>query len=239
ARLVPVVAVVPGLRDLDGPVDELPPVAIDIVDDRIDHEITGLDRADTHIAAAGQEGLRARDPAPGVDAAEAQLLAGVELPAHDRVHPVAGHGDVGGGGRAHRAGARRAEVQRHALVTLVEPNALVIREDALRAEPRHRGVPQGQVQPAAMDPHLGDRVARGPAAWLGVDELAEAVEETALAVLYALARQRLAEAERGQLTHAVGQQRDAHAQLFHLRRALVHATGDATLVQGEREREPA
>jgi hypothetical protein len=37
----------------------------------------------------------------------------------------------------------------------------------------------------------------------------------------------------------VGQQRDAHAQLLHLRRALVHAAGDAAQVQGEREREPA
>ena len=37
----------------------------------------------------------------------------------------------------------------------------------------------------------------------------------------------------------VGQERDADAQLPHLRRALVHAAGDAALVQGEREGEPA
>ena len=95
------------------------------------------------------------------------------------------------------------------------------------------------MHPAAVDADLGDRVARGPAARLSVDELAEAVEEAAIEVLDPLGRQCLSEAERGQLAHAVGQQRDPHAQLLHLRRALVHAAGDAALVQGEREREPA
>ena len=82
ARLVPIVPFVAGLRDLCGPVDELLPLPVHIVHDRIDHEIAGLDRADAHVAAAGQEGLGARDPAPGIDAAEAELLARVELAAH-------------------------------------------------------------------------------------------------------------------------------------------------------------
>jgi hypothetical protein len=88
-------------------------------------------------------------------------------------------------------------------------------------------------------PTSGIRVARGPPARLGVDELAKAVEEAALAVLDPLARQRLAEPERGQLTHGVGQQRDPDSQLLHLGRALVHSAGDAALVQREREGEPA
>jgi hypothetical protein len=42
-----------------------------------------------------------------------------------------------------------------------------------------------------------------------------------------------------QLTHRVREQGDADAQLAHLRRALVDATGDAVLLQGKREGEPA
>src|SRR4029077_14398033 len=97
--------------------------------DRIDNEIAGLDRADAHVAAAGQEGLGARDPAPGIDAAEAELLARVELTAHGRVHPVARDHDVGGDGRARRAGRGRSEVQRYVPGVLVEPDTLVIGED--------------------------------------------------------------------------------------------------------------
>ena len=73
----------------------------------------------------------------------------------------------------------------------------MISEDTGRAEPLHRGAPEGQMQPAAVDADLGDRVARGPAARLGVDELAEAIEEAAIAVLDPLGRQCLPEAERG------------------------------------------
>src|SRR4029434_5902394 len=99
------------------------------------------------------------------------------------------------------------------------------------------GPPQREMRAAAMDAHLGDRVACGPPPRLGIDELAKAVEEAAFAVLDALAGQRLAEAERAQLTHRVREQGDADAQLAHLRRALIHATGDAVLLQGKREGE--
>jgi hypothetical protein len=70
---------------------------------------------------------------------------------------------------------RRPEVQGHAAVALVEPDALVIREDPRGAEPLHGGPPQREMRAAAMDAHLGDRVACGPPPRLGIDELAKAV----------------------------------------------------------------
>ena len=111
----------------------------------------------------------------------------------------------------------------------------------MRSAPRRARAPSQrmQVHPAAMHADLGERIPREPAARLGVDELAEAVEEAALAVLDALARQRLGEAERGHLAHGMGQQGDADAQLLHLGRALVHPAGDPALVQREREGQPA
>jgi hypothetical protein len=80
---------------------------------------------------------------------------------------------------------------------------------------------------------------RSPAARLGVDELAEAVEETALAVLDPLTRQRVAEAERRQLAHGVRQEGDADAERLHLGHALVHAAGEAALVERQREGQPS
>src|SRR4030095_8484767 len=111
-------------------------------------------------------------------------------------------------------------------------------EQARRPQSLHRGTPQRQVHPAPMNADLGDRVAGGAAARLGVDELAEAVEEAALAILYALARQRLAHAERGQLAHGVRQERDADTELSHLGCALVHAARKAALMERERQGEP-
>ena len=94
------------------------------------------------------------------------------------------------------------------------------------------------MQPAAMDHHLRVLVAGVLAALLLVDELAEAVEEAALAVLDAGRQQLVRDTERGEFAHRMRQQRDADAELLHLRRALVDRAGDAAPMQVEREREP-
>ena len=213
------------------------PVAVHVVDDRVDHDVAAVDRAGPHVAPTGQERLRPRDAAPRVDAGESQLFARVELPAHDRVDTVAGDRDVGLDRCADRARHPGPEVERHPLIGLVEPDALMVGEEARGAEPGHRGVPQGEMQPATMEAHLRERIAREPAARLGVDELTEAVEEAALTVLDALSRQHVAEAERRHLAHGVRQESDADAQLLHLGRALVHTARKAALVEGKREGE--
>ena len=69
------------------------------------------------------------------------------------------------------------------------------------------------------------------AARLAVDVLAKAVEENALEVLDARRLDLGLHAQGRQLAHAMGQQRDAHAQLFDLWHALVHVAGDAPLMQ--------
>ena len=130
-------------------------------------------------------------------------------------------------------------MQRHAPIVLLQPHALVIGEQSIGAEPLRSRGPQGQVKPPAMDAHLRHRVTAGSPTRLGVNELAEAVEEAAFAVLDALGGQRLAQAERRELAHGVRQQRDAHAELSNDRRALVHVTADSALVQREGQGQPA
>ena len=90
-----------------------------------------------------------------------------------------------------------------------------------------------------MDADFRVLVAGALAARLPVDELAEAVEEAALGVLDARAQQFVAQAERGQLAHRMRQQRDADAELLHVRRCLVDLGRDAARMQIERQRKPA
>ena len=73
---------------------------------------------------------------------------------------------------------------------------------------------------------------------LAVHALAEAVEEHALAVLDAHGLQLGQQAQRGQLLHAMRQQRDAHAEFLHIGRGFIHIAGDAALVQRQRKRQP-
>src|ERR1700722_12739228 len=88
-----------------------------------------------------------------------------------------------------------------------------------------------------MDAHLGILIAAEFSARLLVDQLAEAVEERALARLEAGREQRLVDAERRELAHRMRQQRDADAELLHLRRALIDATRDAAPMQVQRQRQ--
>src|SRR5262249_38860616 len=239
ARLVPVVPIVAWLRDLDRPVDELPPLAVDVIHDRIDHEVAVLDRAHAHVAPAGEVRLHARDSAPGIDAAEAELLRGIELPAHRGVDAVAGDGEVGGGGRARCARGRRAEVQGHPALALVDAETVMIRAQRVRAEALQCRLPEDEMRAPAVDAHLGDGVAGVPAARLGIDELAEAVEEAPLAVMDPLAGRGVTEPEGGQLAQGGGKGGDAYAEPAPRGRALVHAAGEPALVQSQREGEPA
>src|SRR5439155_16707593 len=175
--------------------------------------------------------------APGIDAGEGDALAGIELTADRGIHAVAGDGD----GAAHRRSLapRRclAKSDTHPVRIQLHADALAIVHDALRAETLDRRVEQHAMQLAAMDAQLGIFVARVAPARLLVDELAVPVEEGALLVLDRHLAQALLQAERRQLAHAVGQQRDADAELAYLLRRLVDAARDAALLQREREGE--
>src|SRR5215510_10819197 len=121
----------------------------------------------------------------------------------------------------------------HTAIVLIEPCTLMVDDEAIRAEPLHGSVPQRQVHATSVNADLGHGIAGAPAPRLCMDELAEAVEETALAVLDALTGQSLAEAERTQLAHGVWEKGDADAQLPHLGRALVYAAGETALLESE------
>jgi hypothetical protein len=84
------------------------------------------------------------------------------------------------------------------------------------ADPLAHGAVEREMQLAAMDADFRILIARRLAARLAVDQLAEAVEETALGVLDAGAQQFIAEPERGKFAHRMRQQRDADAELLHL-----------------------
>src|SRR2546423_15051401 len=115
----------------------------------------------------------------------------------------------------------------------------MIGRNAVRAKAfLHRPIERA-MQPAAMDADFGKLIAGALAARLLVNQLAEAVEETAFGILDARAQQLVAQTERGELAHRMRQQRDADAELLHLRRRLVHAARDPARVQIERKREPA
>ena len=68
ARLVPVVLLGRVAFDLGHPVDQLGSVAVDVIDDRINHDFAGQDRTDPHVGAAPEDRLASRNSAPGIDA---------------------------------------------------------------------------------------------------------------------------------------------------------------------------
>ena len=121
----------------------------------------------------------------------------------------------------------------------VDADAGVAGDDRVGAEALlHRGE-QHALQVAAVDRELR-RLVAGPASrGLGVDELAEAVEERRLARRHRDPLQRFEHAERAQLGGRVRQDVDADAERPDLRRLLVDPAGDAGAVQAEGERQPA
>src|SRR4029077_17906304 len=124
-------------------------------------------------------------------------------------------------------------------VILLNADAFAIGYDRILAEPLLYGLVQNDVQPAAMDADFGKGISGEFPALLAVDELSETVEETAVLVFDAGLKQFTAKAERAELTHRMRQQRDADAERLDLRRALVYAAGDSTLLEIKCEREPA
>src|SRR5512141_455452 len=126
-----------------------------------------------------------------------------------------------------------------AALVLLHRGRFAIGDDRVRAQPLFDRVVEDEMQLAAMDADLRERVAGELAALLPVNQLAEAVVEAAFAVLDAGYEQLIAEPERAEFAHGMRQQGDADTQLLDLGRALVDAAGDAALRQVERKRQPA
>src|SRR4029077_4230561 len=126
-----------------------------------------------------------------------------------------------------------------AAVILIKADTFTIGQDRILAETLLYGLIQDDVQPPAMDANFGKRITGELSTLLAVNQLPETVEETAVLVFDAGLEQFIAKAERAELTHRVRQQRDADAQRLDLRRALVYAAGDSTLLEIKCEREPA
>src|SRR6476661_2715900 len=126
-----------------------------------------------------------------------------------------------------------------AAVILINADTFVVGQDRILAETLLYSLIQDDVQPPAMDANFGKRITGELSTLLAVDELSETVEETAVMIFDAGLEQFIAKAERAELTHRMRQQRDADAERLDLRRALVDAGGDSTLLEIKCEREPA
>ncbi|MEJ2379140.1 MAG: hypothetical protein P8Y71_28355, partial [Pseudolabrys sp.] len=189
ARLVPVVRLKRIALDLGHPVDELSALAVDVVDDRIDHQLAGEDRADAHIGAPVQDRLAPRDAAPGVDAGEDDFVVRIEVLANGRVDALAVDHHVGADALAVlKVHGGRARV-------LFDAQCFVVGQDGAVAQPLARRLIEDHMQLAAVDADLRVLIAGELAARLLVDELAEAVVEAALAVLDAGGDQAIAQSE--------------------------------------------
>jgi hypothetical protein len=79
ARLVPIILFGGIALDLGHPVNQLVAFGINVIDDRVNHDLAGENRADPHIGTATQDRLAPRHPAPRVDAGERDPVVRVEL----------------------------------------------------------------------------------------------------------------------------------------------------------------
>jgi NADP-dependent aldehyde dehydrogenase len=240
AAAVPVPVRVPGRLELGHPVDELVSRAVHVVPDGVDHHLAGGEPAGPGHGRAGQErGMDDRAAPhvhPGIDR---RSLVRVKLLAQPRVDAVARDDDVRARRRQRQVRRRGAEGQGRAAGVLGHPGAGVIEAQAPGPEPvEHRGQQDG-LQVAAVDRELRVLVAGEPAGRLGVDELAEAVEEGRFAGGDTSRRQLLLEAEPGEDLRRVREDVDADAYGSYPGGGFVDFAVDAGVVQLEGKRQPA
>jgi hypothetical protein len=223
-----------GRVDLGDPVHELVAFGIDVVADRVDHHLSDREPARAHHARARKKRLPSRGAAPHVHARIARCaFVGVELLAQGRVDAVAtdGHG-AAHGGRIGEVDGDAARVLRHA-------GAAVVADDAVRAQALERLFEQHRLQVAAVDRELRPVVARMFARCFLEDQLAVLGEEDRLLRAHAHRVELRQQAELGQLAHRMRQQVHAHAHGLEFGHGLVHAAGNAGLVQAQREGQAA
>ena len=130
--------------------------------------------------------------------------------------------------------------ERHGSARLVlESDALPAGADPVLPEPPPDRFEEHGLEVAAVHRVLRPVVSGRPSERLAKDELAEPVEENRLPRLHRDARQLRVEPEPGQLLHRVRQEVDADPDRLDLGRRLEHPGGDAGLLEGEGQGQPA
>src|SRR6185437_13602261 len=181
ARLVPVILRKSVALDLGHPVDELAPLAVDAVYDRVDDDLACQDRANPHISAAIEDWLASRYAAPRINAGKCDLVLGIKLLADRRIDPFTINDHVGANA-AFRATGTCPEMNGRSLFVLFDADAFVIGADRVGAQSVLCRLEQNHMETAAMYADFRKFVSRQSAARLLIDELAKSVVETALLI---------------------------------------------------------
>src|ERR1700722_10844349 len=130
-------------------------------------------------------------------------------------------------------------MQGDAVIVLLHADAVMIGENAIRADPALEGFQQHHLQVAAMNRKLRMVVAGPAAERLLIDQLAEAVEEGCIFGLDRHPRQIRFKAKRGEFLGGVRQEVDADTYRADFRRGLEDATGHVGRVQRQTQGQAA
>ncbi len=164
----------------------------------------------------------------------------MELRAHRRMDAVAGNDQIALL-RLQCAVVRADEACRDAGIALLDPDAAMAGDEALRAEPRAHRVEQDLVQVGAVDGKVRPLMPGGEPPGLAVDQLAVAGEEGIVLRLAGNFRERVLQSERAQLLDRVRPEIDADPERPDVGRGLEHAdaAGHFGGVDGQRQRQSA
>ena len=125
-----------------------------------------------------------------------------------------------------------------AVCILPEAAAFPAAKKPLFARSFFEGIEQHHLQITAMNLKLRPFVACVAAGGLAMDELTEAVVKRRLLGGDRNLCERIFQAQLAERLNCMGQQGDSYAHCLYFRRRLINATGDARLVQGERQGQP-
>ena len=237
---VPVPRHVPRRLHLGDPVHELPTASVDVVADRIDHHLPGLEPSGANHAGARKTRRPYRNAAPHVDAGvEGRPLLRKEKLAHGGVEAIAADDHIRALRDQRLASPRALKMCDGAAFILFDRDAFASRYDRVRAQALDNGIEQHLLQLTAMNRVLWMLVACVAAERLTVDELTEAIEEDGLLRQDRHARKRRVDSQFGERFGRMRQDVDAHAERTDLRCGLEDAARNSRTLQEKRERESA
>src|SRR5690348_8549073 len=159
--------------------------------------------------------------------------------AHNRMQSVARDDDIAALAGSRLTAFRSTEMRDGAALVLIHADALPSSDDRVLPVALDERIDQYVLQLAPMDGVLRVVIAREPAGWLPVDQLAEAIEEDGLARQDGHARKRRLETEGSRLGSRVRKDVAAHADRPDFRRELVNRAWDTGPMQKQRQRQPA
>ena len=123
-----------------------------------------------------------------------------------------------------------------AIAFVLDAGAAPARDDAIRARTLDEGIEQHHLQVAAVNGKLRIFITGETPGRFGINELAEAVEETIFARGDGDFRQRILQPERHHFLRRMRQQIDADADGFQLRRRFENPAGNSGAMQHQAER---